>query len=140
MQRFFRRLFAQSHIFIYRTTGGLLGHRLIIARTLLLTTTGRKTGQPRVTPLAYFADGDTYIIVASNYGSATYPLWWRNLQAQPEAAIQVGRRRMRVLASRADAATEERLWPVIGRSLRTFAYYRRTAKRDIPLIVLRPMA
>src|SRR5690348_3056894 len=108
-----RRAFARTHIALYRLTGGLIGHRLGRLRALLLTTTGRRSGLPRVTPITYLPDGSTFVLVASNYGSARDPLWWGNLQAHPEATVQVGRKRLRVHATQADATDRARLWPMV---------------------------
>src|SRR5215472_6899909 len=104
------RVFSRSHITLYRWTGGFIGGRIFGNRMLLLTTTGRKTGQPRTTPVAYLTDGDALVIVGGAAGMAKQPAWSLNLQSHPEAQIQLGRRKLRVSASRALPEEEQRLW------------------------------
>ena len=103
------RVFSGIHITLYRWTGGIIGERIFGYRMLLLTTTGRKTGQPRTKPVAYLTDGDTMIIVAGAAGAAKHPDWWLNLESHPEALVQVGRRRLRVSATRALPEEQQRL-------------------------------
>ncbi len=84
------RFIAGVHEFWYRATNGLVGGNLFGARVLLLTTTGRKSGKRYTTPLTYVEDGDNLVIIASNDGADSDPNWWRNLQASPDALVQVG--------------------------------------------------
>ena len=79
----------QAHARRYIETGGKDGHIWEGVTTLLLTTTGRRSGQPRTTPLIYGKDGDRYVIVASRGGAPTHPGWYENLSAQPEVHVQV---------------------------------------------------
>ena len=79
------RVFSRIHITVYRWTGGIIGERIFGNRMLLLTTTGRKTGQPRTRPVAYLTDGDVLVIVAGAAGAEKHPDWWLNLQSHPEA-------------------------------------------------------
>ena len=95
------RVFSRVHITFYRWTGGIIGERIFGNQMLLLTTTGRKTGQPRTTPVGYLVDGDALVIVAGAAGVAKHPDWWLNLESHPEALVQVGRRKLRVSATRA---------------------------------------
>ncbi|HKH11862.1 MAG TPA: nitroreductase/quinone reductase family protein, partial [Rubrobacter sp.] len=81
------------HSALYRATGGRVGGSLVGSPVLLLVTTGRKTGQRRTTPLLYLRDGDRYVTVASNGGAPKPPLWWLNLQANPEATVETGGRK-----------------------------------------------
>lgn len=134
-QRFLTRL----HIDLYRATGGILGHHLGTVPCLLLTTIGRKTGQPRVTPLAYVVDTDRYILIASNGGTVSDPIWWRNLLANPEATIQVGRRIMRVTASVAGPDERPRLWAKAVAMYHGYAGYQQGVTREIPVVILRPV-
>lgn len=78
--------------------------------TLVLTTTGRRTGQPRSTPLMYTEDGDGYIVVGSNWGQAHHPAWAGNLVADPDATITLGDRTVPVRAHTATGAERDRLW------------------------------
>ena len=79
------------HAWLYRTTGGRIGHRAGHITHLLLTTTGRKSGEPRTVTLTYMAEGDNYILVASNGGADRHPVWWLNLKKNPRAQVQVGK-------------------------------------------------
>ena len=103
------RVFSGIHITLYRWTGGIIGERIFGYRMLLLTITGRKTGQPKTKPVAYLTDGDTMIIVAGAAGAAKHPDWWLNLQSHPMALVQLGRRRLRVSATRALPEEQQRL-------------------------------
>src|SRR3954467_177560 len=94
-------LFVRLNIFFYRLTGGVLGGKLGSSTVLLLTTTGRKTGQPRTTPLRYLRHGSDYMVVASNYGKEKPPAWFYNLQANPTVNIQVMGKHMTVRAEMA---------------------------------------
>ena len=81
-----------ANTWLYRKTGGRIGGKFLNgAPVLLLTTTGRKSGQPRTTPLLYLADGDRVIVVASKGGLPTNPLWYLNLKADPNVTVQIGR-------------------------------------------------
>ena len=84
------RLFGDAHVRRYRETGGQVGHVWKEGSTiLLLTTTDRRSGRPRTTPLIYARDGDRYVIVASKGGAPEHPGWYRNLQKHPDVELQV---------------------------------------------------
>ena len=124
------------HRFVYRASGGWIGGRLPGQRFLLLTTTGRKSGQERVMPLLYVPDGERFVVVGSNGGDDRPPAWWLNLQAKPEAKVQVGRRRLRVTARRAHGAELDALWKSLDASYQYYSDYRRRTSREIPVVVL----
>ena len=107
------RFITGVHVFFYRLSGGKLGGRFGKSPVLLLNMTGRKTGRQRTTPLLYLQDGDNLILVASYGGAPKHPVWWLNLQAKPEAEVEIGRKKLRVIARQADAAERERLWPLV---------------------------
>jgi F420H(2)-dependent quinone reductase len=130
------------HEAVYKATGGLIGHRVLGGMpTLLLHTTGRRSGQPRVNALTYLADGDRWVVVASKGGSDTAPAWLHNLRAHPEVEVQIARRRHRATARviRDDDPEYARLWAAANRinGGRYDAYQARTRRR-IPLVILRP--
>jgi deazaflavin-dependent oxidoreductase (nitroreductase family) len=131
-----QRFFMQLHIFFYQRTNGVLGGKLAGRSMLLLTTTGRISGQKRVTPIFYFADEDRFILIGSNGGAQTHPQWWRNLQALPQAEIQVGPRLLAVTASEATGEERERLWSKITTKYANFIAYQRQTSREIPVVVL----
>ncbi len=128
------------HRWVYRRSGGRVGGRLMGLPMLLLTTTGRRSGQPRTTALTYVTEGVHYAVVASNGGASQHPAWFHNLRAFPEAQIQVGAMAYRVQAREARGAERERLW---NRMIQLYAGYRdyqaRTT-RQIPVVVLEPMS
>jgi len=88
LQKQIERFVTQSHVALYRSSGGLLGGWMLVP-VLLLTTTGRRSQQQRTTPLTFFPDGDDFVVIAS-YGGARHPDWWLNLEAQPRAEVEVG--------------------------------------------------
>src|SRR3712207_7255553 len=97
---------AKLHASVFRATGGRIGGRMVGSPVLLLVTTGRKSGRRRTTVLLYLEDGGRYVIVASNGGTAKHPVWWLNLQANPEATVEVGGRKTRVRATEARRSEE----------------------------------
>ena len=126
------------HLAVHRLTGGRVGGSTLGTPVLFLTTTGRKSGQPRTIPLNYFRAGDAFVVIASNAGQAAHPAWYLNLLADPRATIQVGRARRRVVARAADAEEKRRLWPRVVQMSRLYDAYRRRTPRDIPVVLLRP--
>lgn len=128
-----------KHIRSYVESEGRKGHTWRGLPTLLLTTRGRVTGKLRRTALIYGQDGDTYLIVASNGGSAQHPNWYLNLVANPRVECQVG---AEIFAAQARTATPEekaRLWPIMAAIFPTYDRYLKTAAnrgRDIPLVIL----
>src|SRR5688572_13329191 len=84
------RLVNTTHMWLYRVTRGRIGHRAAGLASLLLTTTGRRSGAARTVALTYVPDGRDYVVVASNGGADRHPAWWLNLAARPEATVQVG--------------------------------------------------
>jgi deazaflavin-dependent oxidoreductase (nitroreductase family) len=137
-RRVLTRIFVRLHTFVYRLTGGRIGGRWGKAPILLLTTTGRRSCEPRTTPLLYFKYGDPFVVVATNDGASENPQWYRNLQAHPEAKIQVGSRRIEVVAAEVKGDERERLW---NRLVEIYANYDRDqnrASRVLPVVILRP--
>jgi len=126
-------------IFLYRLSGGRIAGRFGKAPILLLTTTGRKTGKLRTNPVLYLKDGEDFVIVASARGRDRDPHWWSNLQQNPEAEIQVGSRKIKVRAEMASDREKQRLWPLLTEIYPTFDAYQRKTKREIPVVILRPV-
>ncbi|HYO49535.1 MAG TPA: nitroreductase family deazaflavin-dependent oxidoreductase [Chloroflexia bacterium] len=129
---------ASRHAAMYRRTGGKVGGKIGEMPVLLLTTTGRKSGQPRTVPLNYLPDGKNYVVTASNSGRDEPPLWFLNLQSNPQATVQVGRVTIPVIAKEATPEVKARLWPRLTRKARQYAEYQKLTQRDIPMVVLRP--
>jgi len=123
---------------LYRSTGGRLGGSFRGAPVMLLTTTGRKTGAPRTTPVLYIRDGPDLVTVASNGGKDPDPSWWKNLKKTPEASVQVKGEKMKVEAKKATLEEKERLWPLLLKMYPTYAKYQEKTKRVIPVVILTP--
>lgn len=128
--------FGRIHTSIYRATGGIIGGNLVGLPMLLLTTTGRKSGEPRTSPLPYFEDDGHWIVVGSNNGGPRNPFWWMNMQAKPEAEIQVRRETIQVVARLAAAEERNRLWPLLVEFNSPYATYGKKTTREIPVVVL----
>lgn len=131
--------FGKFHRWIYRLSGGtILGTLGLGRKVLLLTTTGRKSGARRTTPLIYMPDGERFVIYGSNGGQETPPAWLLNLEADPRAEVEVGRRRVAVTAHVAEGAERERLLPAAHAYNPHWKGYQEHARRCIPLVVLTP--
>lgn len=126
------------HVELFRRTGGRLGSRAGKMRMLLLTTAGRRSGEPRTVPLGYVEDGDRKVLVASYGGDDRHPQWYRNLLASPEATIQVSAETQRVRAATATPEEKARLWPRVVAAYPGYASYQQKTQREIPLVILTP--
>jgi len=133
----FWRATGRVHTWLYKTTGGRVGPSAGSIKNLLLTTTGRRTGQPRTCPLTYMADGDRYVLVASNGGSDKPPAWWFNLRKTPRATVQVGADTFAVIAADADREERARLWPMLKTYNPFYAQYEQITERTIPVVILK---
>jgi deazaflavin-dependent oxidoreductase (nitroreductase family) len=129
-------LFGKEHVDRYRATGGEEGHDWEGTHTLLLTTTGRKSGEERTTPLIYGRHGDDYLIVASKGGSDEPPAWYLNLQANPEAEIQVKDDRFKVNTRDATADEKPEVWSTMTDQWPSYDDYQQKTERQIPVVVL----
>jgi deazaflavin-dependent oxidoreductase (nitroreductase family) len=130
-----------AHTFLYRRTGGRLGHTIpgVGGKMLLLDHIGARSGIKRTSPLLYVKDGADLVVIASNGGYPNHPAWYHNLMANPNTAAQVGRERLAVHARVANPEERERLWPVIVKSYHGYADYQARSKgREIPLVILEP--
>jgi deazaflavin-dependent oxidoreductase (nitroreductase family) len=129
-------LFGQQHVKRYRETDGAEGHEWQGAHVLILTTTGRRSGQPRSTPLIYGRDAENYVVVASKGGADEQPSWYLNLTAQPEVEVQVLADRFTARARTATAEEKPELWRAAVERWPAYADYQRNTDRDIPVVVL----
>lgn len=134
----FVRWFSRFHVWLYRTTGGRALGQVMNAPILLLTTTGRKSGVARTTPLIYLRDGADLAVVASNGGSDRTPAWWLNLQQRADGEVQIGAERTRVTARQATAAEQARLWPLLNGIYPEYETYQKNTARPIPVVLLTP--
>lgn len=129
-------LFGQEHVKRYRETDGAEGHDWQGATVLILTTTGRRSGQPRSTPLIYGRDGDNYVVVASKGGDDEHPGWYLNLTAEPRVDVQVLADRFPARARTATPEEKPRLWEMMVSRWPAYADYQKRTKREIPVVVL----
>lgn len=129
------------HTFLYRRTGGRLGHHIpgLRGKMLLLDHVGAKTGRHRTSPLQYVEDGENVAVIASKGGYEKHPAWFHNLIAHPDTTVQVGSERRPVHARVVtDPQERERLWTKAVAIYRPYEDYRARANREIPLVVLEP--
>ena len=129
-------LFNADHVRVYRETGGEQGYIWRGATILLLTTTGRKSGEERTTPLIHQVDGERWVIVASKGGAPEHPAWYLNLQANPEATIQVKDEVIPVVATTAEGEERTRLWSLMTEEWPGYDEYQSNTDREIPVVVL----
>lgn len=128
--------FVALQVFFYRLTGGKIGGTFRGAPVLLLTTTGRKTGKRRTTPLLYVRNGNNWTVVASNGGRPKDPSWFFNLRRNPEAEIQIKTNVSKVLAKQASPEEKTRLWPLLTKMYPTYNDYQKKTEREIPVVIL----
>ena len=128
------------HTFVYRASGGRIGHSAPgLPTMLLLDHVGAKSGTRRTSPLLYFRDGEDLVLVASKGGFPKHPAWFHNLKANPDVEVQVGSERRAVHARVAGPEERERLWPLALKTYRGYAEYQARSKgREIPLVILEP--
>jgi F420H(2)-dependent quinone reductase len=124
------------NVAIYRATGGRVMGRVGKAPVLLLTSTGRKSGEPRTAPVLYLADGARLIVIGSNAGNSRTPAWSLNLKAKPDAEVEVGRERRQVRARIAEGEERVELWRKANEQFAGFDHYEEKTDRDIALFVL----
>jgi deazaflavin-dependent oxidoreductase (nitroreductase family) len=123
----------------YRLTGGRVGGKFVGgAPVLLLTTIGRRTGEPRTAPLLYLQEGNNYVIVASKGGMSHHPLWYLNLEKNPAVEVEIGRDKKPMVARRAGKEEKATLWPKLVAMYRSYDDYQARTERDIPVVILEP--
>jgi deazaflavin-dependent oxidoreductase (nitroreductase family) len=129
-------LFGPEHVRVYRETAGERGYHWRGTTILLLTTRGRTSGEPRTMPLIHRTDGDRWAVVASKGGAPANPHWFENLQADPEATIQVRGEVIPVRARTADGEERARLWSLMAEVWPAYDDYQARTDREIPVVVL----
>ncbi len=135
---FFMKWMGKGNTWIYRRTNGRLGGKFGNAPVALLTTTGRKTGEPRVSPLLYLREGNRVIFGASRGGSDKHPLWYLNLKANPKVSVQIKDEVLSLTARDADAAERAEYWPKMVAMYPTFDDYKSWTDRVIPIVICDP--
>jgi deazaflavin-dependent oxidoreductase (nitroreductase family) len=132
-------LLGEDHIRAYRETGGEVGYLWNGVPTLLLTTTGRKSGQARTTALIFGTNGNDFLVVASMGGAPEHPQWYRNLMANPNVEIQVKAERMHAVARTATEEEKPQLWSIVRGVWPNYDVYQERTDRIIPVVVLTPV-
>ncbi|MCV7400211.1 nitroreductase family deazaflavin-dependent oxidoreductase [Mycobacterium fragae] len=130
---------SRINTWLYKASGGRIGNKFLQgAPVALLTTTGRKTGQPRVSPLLYLRDGDRVIVVASHGGREKNPMWYLNLKANPKVSVQIKKEVLELVAR--DATDEERsyYWPQLVQMYSSYDDYQSWTDRKIPIVICDP--
>ena len=140
MQNIFLKWFMSINTFIIRISRGRVGAKLGTQTILILHTTGRKSGQPRSVPIAYFRDGENFFIVASNWGKDTDADWVFNLRADPHATIELDGRTIPVTAREAEGDEYSRLWKYASEHNPPYLDYQKMTARHIPIVMFTPTA
>ncbi|GAC68095.1 nitroreductase family deazaflavin-dependent oxidoreductase [Gordonia soli] len=132
---------------LYQATGGRLGKTWRVGAAMrkpvevcLLTSTGRKSGQPRTVPLLFLRDDERVVVVASQGGLPKNPAWYHNVVANPQVTIQIGSQKLDLHAREADDAERDRLWPRLVELYADFDTYSAWTDRRIPVIICEPAA
>lgn len=125
-----------DHIKSYQATDGADGHIWRGVPTLLLTTTGRKSGEPLLLPLIYGRDDGNFVVVASKGGAPAHPAWYLNLRAHPEVQVQVGAEKFTGRARTATADERPRLWEAMVKIWPAYNEYQQKTRREIPVVVI----
>jgi deazaflavin-dependent oxidoreductase (nitroreductase family) len=130
-------LYGAEHVRRYLETDGEVGYRWRNgAPILILTTTGRRSGEPRVKPLIFGEDDGRYVVVASKGGARHHPDWYMNLSADPDVHVQVKADRFSARARTAEGDERERLWKRMAEIWPAYDDYRQKTDREIPVVVL----
>lgn len=129
-------LLGADHIRVYRETNGETGYLWNGVPTLLLTMTGRKSGEPRTIPIIFTAVGDSYVIIASKGGSPVHPKWYLNLEADPNVEVQVKAEKFAGVARTAESPERERLWAEAVKTWPNYNIYQSRTSRQIPVVVI----
>ena len=131
-------LLGEDHVRRYRETDGEVGYLWNGAPSLLLTTTGRKTAEPRTSPLIFGRDGDDLVVVATVGGLPKHPAWYLNLLADPRASVQVKADVIPVEARTATDDEKPRLWRLMNEVWPNYETYQTRTERQIPVVILSP--
>ena len=132
------RLFGKLNVLVYRISKGNVGGAGLGLPILLLTTTGRKSGKLRTTPLSYLTDGPRYVIIGSFGGHRVHPAWFHNLRADPQVTVQVKKIRTPMTARVATPEERKILWSRLDGVAPHYRRYQARTSREVPLVFLEP--
>jgi len=134
-----KRIFPRLDRLVYRLTGGrMMSVGPVLFPTLLLTTTGRRSGTPCTTPLFYVRDGGLILVAATNFGLPAHPMWSANLLRTPEATVQIGDDSRRYTARLATKSEAAEAWPRLVEFWPAYDRYKERSSRKIRVFVLSP--
>ena len=133
------KMMSRANTWLYKKTDGKVGGKFLQgAPVALLTTTGRKTGEPRISPLLYLREGNRVVLVASKGGSATHPMWYLNLKANPKVSVQIKDEMLHLSARDATEEERARYWPKLVEMYSSFDDYQSWTDRVIPIVICDP--
>jgi deazaflavin-dependent oxidoreductase (nitroreductase family) len=130
------KAFVKGHVWLYKSSGGRRGTTMNGRKLILLTTTGKRSGQPRTVPVVPFLDGNDMYVMASMGGAPTNPAWYGNLIANPVVGVQLGSETWRARAVPLEGAERDRIWSRITADMPNFAKYQEKTARVIPVVRL----
>jgi len=139
MKNLLTKWFMTFNAFLIRASRGQIGSKLGTQTILLLETVGRKSGQPRIIPIAYFFHEGKYLIVASNGGKDTNADWYLNLLKNPHATLQVNGKKIHAEATDVQGNEYDRLWKFATEQHPPYLQYKEMTSRKIPIVVFRPL-
>jgi len=134
------RFFMAIYVYLYRLSGGKFGSQVQGLPVLLLTTTGRRTGKKRTTPLGYLEHEGSYVVTATNAGFESQPAWFHNLKSQPQVALQIGNKQLTAVAEPANPTLRQQLWAQFVEKAPGYGAYPARTTREIPVVLLRPVS
>lgn len=129
-------VFWKVHPKVYRWSGGRIGGSMRGIPILLLTTTGRRSGQQRTKALMYISQENNFVVAASFLGSEQHPAWWLNLMTNPNATVQIDGASFAVKAREAEGEEREALWNAFVEMMAEYDDYQALTSRRIPIVVL----
>lgn len=138
MKNFFIKLFMAINAFLIRITRGRIGSQLGTQTILILNTVGRKSGQPRSIPIAYFFHEGKYLVVESNWGRDNHADWYFNLKSQPQVSIEVKGKVLQVNARFAEGEEYVRLWEYVTKRHAPYLEYQKMTTRKLPIAIFEP--
>ena len=139
MFKVFMRSFLSLFVWLYQRTNGKFGGKVQGLPVLLLTTTGRKTGKKRVTPLGYFKHDGNYVITASFAAFGAMPGWFYNLKSNPDVTLQIEDKQLTAMAEPANPTLRQKLWERLIELAPNYRAYQQRTITEIPIVLLRPV-
>ncbi len=126
------------HAALYKASGGRLARNMRGSEVVLLTTTGRRSGKRRIAPLFGQADGENWVVIASNGGHPEHTNWYHNLRDNPDVELQVGTETSQRKAETVEGDERTRLWKMMAEKYHGYDEYQASTSRVIPVVLLRP--